>query len=216
MVNVYYANINSIEDHKIGFYRQLLPEAMRSGLLRYRLIDDQKARLLARLMLLHQLNCSGSGKSLDDWQVDKAHKPFIENWSNFNIAHAGEWVVFCCSDYQVGIDIEQVRPLEDLASLSTFFTAEEKQFVMDAAAPTAAFYEVWVKKEACLKALGVGLSVKLNSFSCLGEMVRFDEVPFFFTRLFIHQQYVCYVSCSIPDPIINLKQFHLNESALPL
>lgn len=211
MVEVFYSNINQLEDHKIDFYLQLLPAGMRKEILRNRLIESQKAKLLARLMLLQQLNFSKTGMSLEDWDLDRTNRPFIKNWNNFNISHSGEFVMLCHSNHQIGIDIERVQYLQDFLSLSEYFKLEEKKFVMDSLDPASAFYEIWVKKEACLKALGVGLSIKLNSFSCLGEMVSFNNFIFFFTQISIHPEYVCYLSCNSPDTMINLKQFNLNE-----
>jgi 4'-phosphopantetheinyl transferase len=211
MVEVIYSNINQLEDYKINLYLQFLPEAMRKEILRNKLIESQKAKLISRLMLIEQLNVSESGLSLEDWYLSNTNKPFIKSWNNFNISHSGDFVILCHSKFQVGIDIERVEYLNDLLSLTNFFSEDEKKFVLDSIEPNAAFYEIWVKKEAYLKAIGMGLSIKLDSFSCLGEMINFDNMLFFFKQIFIHPRYVCYLSSSLPNTSISLKQFHLKD-----
>jgi len=211
MVEIFYSSINSLKDHEIIHYLQVLPSEMRKEILRNKLIEARKAKLIGRLMLLHQLNCSKSGYSLEDWELDKAKKPFIKNWNNFNISHSGEFVVLCISTHMVGIDIEQIKDLEDFFTLSAFFTLDEKRFVANSSQPAYAFYEIWVKKEAYLKAVGIGLSIKLDSFSCLGQMISFNNLNFSFTQLFIHPGYICFLCCDIPVPMVTLKQFHIND-----
>lgn len=86
----------------------------------------------------------------------------------FNLTHSGGIAVYAFTrDCDVGIDVEQVRPMPDLEQLAKrFFSPAEYRELTDvpAAERTAAFFDCWVRKEAYVKAVGRGLSIPLDSF----------------------------------------------------
>lgn len=88
----------------------------------------------------------------------------------YNLSHSGEWTVAAISDNEVGVDIQQVKPV-DMRLAKRFFTEEEWLRIEGAGdGATELFYRFWTVKEAYLKALGTGLSRPLNSFT-----VRFTQ-----------------------------------------
>ncbi len=83
----------------------------------------------------------------------------------FNLSHSGEWTVLALSDSEVGVDIQQVKPV-DMRLAKRFFGEEEVKKLQDAGDNAERlFYRFWTVKEAYLKALGTGLNRPLNSFS---------------------------------------------------
>lgn len=85
---------------------------------------------------------------------------------HFNLSHsAGEAVLAVSAHADLGVDIEEIRPLqEDIAS--HFFSSTECAELAAFPEPErlAAFYRCWTRKEAFVKAHGAGLSVPLQSF----------------------------------------------------
>ncbi len=104
-------------------------------------------------------------------------KPFVDaNGSRlpeFNLSHAGRVIlVGLCDGRCVGIDVEEIRPIDDLLSIArSQYTPQEYAFIL--AQPSGrlerAFFRCWTRKEAYVKALGKGLSIQLNSFDTLAE-----------------------------------------------
>ena len=96
-------------------------------------------------------------------------KPFLSDGPSFNQSHSGERIMIAvANEGRLGIDIEKVRRVRLMASLA------EKKFARDEvallrAAPAgdqqAMFFRLWTHKEAFTKALGVGLTIPLSSFS---------------------------------------------------
>lgn len=83
----------------------------------------------------------------------------------FNLSHSGEWTVIAISDNEVGVDIQQVKPVT-LRLARRFFAEDERRQIEEAGdGATELFYRFWTVKEAYLKALGTGLNRPLNSFS---------------------------------------------------
>jgi len=71
----------------------------------------------------------------------------------------------------IGVDVEQVRPIEDAERIATaFFHPAEYEELMRTPEPVRLemFCALWTKKEAYVKALGTGLSLPLESFSVVG------------------------------------------------
>ena len=86
----------------------------------------------------------------------------------FNLAHSGKFAAYAfAAGCEIGVDIEEVRPLPDQQSIvRQFFSREECEewLRLDPAARDEAFFLCWTRKEAYIKAVGEGLSMPLDSF----------------------------------------------------
>ena len=85
----------------------------------------------------------------------------------FNLAHSDALAVCAVGEGcgEVGVDIERVRPIADAGSVSRAFLSPEELARLAAFPEPArlrAFYEAWTRKEALLKALGCGLTRRLE------------------------------------------------------
>lgn len=70
----------------------------------------------------------------------------------------------------VGVDAERLRPANHRVA-ERFFTPRETAFIraVEGAEGDRRFFQVWTRKEACIKMTGQGLSTPLSSFDCLAE-----------------------------------------------
>jgi 4'-phosphopantetheinyl transferase len=88
---------------------------------------------------------------------------------SFNMAHSGDLAVVAVSEARrVGIDLEQVRnEVQCLELAQNYFSPRERDQIacLPASDQTAAFFACWTRKEAFLKALGMGLSYPLSEFT---------------------------------------------------
>jgi len=84
-----------------------------------------------------------------------------------NLSHAGDWgLVVVTRRDPVGVDLEPIVPARVDASMirAVTSTAERAAFAsMPAHEQVIAFYRLWVRKEAVIKALGTGLSRALDT-----------------------------------------------------
>ncbi len=79
----------------------------------------------------------------------------------FNVSNSGDLAVFCLAEgCDIGIDVEQVRPIPDMDRIAArFFAPEEASELMglpEADRPRG-FFNCWTRKEAYIKAVGDGL-----------------------------------------------------------
>jgi 4'-phosphopantetheinyl transferase len=135
------------------------------------------AHAMLRTLLARYLRCAPGDVAL----VNGNHgKPASRNNAalTFNLTHGqGAILVAVAPGYDIGIDIEQVRPLSGLRCLARRYFAPKEIERLSSARKTEldrAFLEIWTRKEAYLKALGVGLSQALNSF----EVTSSSDTPF--------------------------------------
>ena len=87
---------------------------------------------------------------------------------HFNLSHSQSVALIgVCDHAELGVDVELLRPMPDAEALAeNYFSAAERQ-ALAALPPEArerAFLCCWTRKEACLKATGMGLSVDTRSF----------------------------------------------------
>ena len=86
----------------------------------------------------------------------------------FNLSHSGEIALLgvACRP-QIGVDVETIRPIDDLMSLARncFSTNEYEQLdALPDSQKLAVFFTIWTRKEAFIKAIGEGLSYPLDLF----------------------------------------------------
>lgn len=106
-------------------------------------------------------------------------KPFLTDGAadlRFNLSHVDDILVIAvAAGVEVGVDIEKIdanKPVHDMARLA-FSLREQKE--LSSTTPSQqikAFHRCWARKEACLKACGIGFSLPGSSFDvpvCLEE-----------------------------------------------
>jgi 4'-phosphopantetheinyl transferase len=87
---------------------------------------------------------------------------------SFSVAHSVGAALFAfVRGRRIGVDLELIRDSAPLDVARQFFAADElcALFSLPAAGRGAAFYRCWTRKEAYLKATGLGLSAPLGAFA---------------------------------------------------
>ena len=85
---------------------------------------------------------------------------------HFNLAHSGDLALLAVTRMgAVGVDVESIRPVKDADYLVERFFSERENLLFQKLAPEekpGAFFNLWTRKEALLKATGEGISGGLN------------------------------------------------------
>lgn len=85
---------------------------------------------------------------------------------HFNVSHSGDWVLLAIGQVPVGVDVEKVNP--DMALQEVLihsFSQKEQHYVVQSSDARLAFYHLWTRKEALVKATAKGI------------VDEFDQVP---------------------------------------
>jgi 4'-phosphopantetheinyl transferase len=94
---------------------------------------------------------------------DGESKPRVldaQGW-DFNISHAGEYVACAVARGQVGVDIEQIRPVREMESIVERYFHPDEAAEWRALPPglrEEAFFVLWSAREAAMKCVGLGLA----------------------------------------------------------
>jgi 4'-phosphopantetheinyl transferase len=109
--------------------------------------------------------------------------PEAESGLRFNLSHSQGLALVAVTRFrELGVDVEEVRPLVDAQPIAArCFSAEENRVFLGvpAADRLAVFFNCWTRKEAYLKALGDGLARPLDTFDVTlraGEPARLVRV----------------------------------------
>ena len=142
---------------------------------RFHFVNDRNRFVVARGLLreLLGLYLHQSPASLE-FSCGKHGKPFLSGWNAssglcFNLSHSAGLVVYAIAkERNLGIDVEHVRPEsadEDIAK--RFFSAREVSDLrtLPPEERVEGFFHCWTRKEAYLKATGLGLQIALDSFA---------------------------------------------------
>jgi 4'-phosphopantetheinyl transferase len=96
---------------------------------------------------------------------------------HFNLAHSGDLALLAVTRVgAIGVDVECIRPVKDVEDLVTrFFSPRENELFQKLATEEkpGAFFNLWTRKEALLKATGLGIAGGLNRV----EVSFLDEEP---------------------------------------
>ncbi|MDB5014988.1 MAG: 4-phosphopantetheinyl transferase, partial [Daejeonella sp.] len=144
-----------LDDHlNEDCYRYLLRkagEASRKKFLEYRNHDDAYrslfAEFLVRYVAIQRMEVSNDELNIRYSSYGKPYFAGIENF-HFNLSHSRDWVVCAISNCPVGIDIEQIAPL-DLRIMASYLSIKEQASLYRQKAETqpSYFYELWTLKE---------------------------------------------------------------------
>jgi len=129
-----------------------------------------ETRGMLRLLLGHYAGCAPADVRFETGPMGKLHLPPPFQRIRFNVSHSHEWALIALAlDRDVGVDVEHHRPLHhDLFAIATRFFAPAEVEALRALEPAQqqpAFYRIWSRKEAFIKATGQGVSAGLDTFS---------------------------------------------------
>ncbi len=166
----YQRDIATLGEAEYCRYRALMTEEKRQRVDRFRHIEDRKRSVLAEL-LARQAVARRCGRPEAElvFAADARGKPYVEGLDiEISLSHAGALAVCAVSDRPVGIDVEQLVPV-NLAAARHVFTPEEQAELLghppapgeltDTEDPVLLdrFYRLWTQAEAYGKWSGAGI-----------------------------------------------------------
>ncbi len=143
---------------------------------RFHFEDDRACYIVAhaslREILGRYLRCEPHDVK---FSTNEYGKPFLPDHNiEFNLSHSGAYALIAVTcARKVGIDVEFIREDIELANLASRYFSPRDLSEWMALPPeqrTLGFFQCWTRKEAYIKAQGLGLSLPLDSFDVsIGE-----------------------------------------------
>ncbi|MDR2649784.1 MAG: 4'-phosphopantetheinyl transferase superfamily protein [Clostridiales bacterium] len=170
-MEIYFTEISEDETAETTNLLKFVSEEKQNKLRQYRFPIDRKlslyAELLTRWQVMHILRLNNHEI---EFGINEYSKPFLQGHPlfHFNISHTRNAIAAAFSNDEVGVDIEKVKA-PDFQISKRFFTSSEHDYILSHKNPDRAFYEIWTKKEAYIKCIGMGLAKPLKSFDTLDD-----------------------------------------------
>ena len=172
----YKYDIRDLTDAEYNKWYSLMSTDKQQRVDRFRFVDDKK-RTVAGEMLARKAIAEWCGIAPESitFGIKEHGKPYVKDLAvEFNISHSGDMVVCAVDDKPIGIDIEQIRPI-DLSVAKRICTDEELLYLFGRR-PTeqdftytidtetlTRFFELWTAKEAYGKRMGIGVNQLANN-----------------------------------------------------
>jgi 4'-phosphopantetheinyl transferase len=127
-------------------------------------------RAILRILLAGYLEATPDALefSYNEFGKPRLAAPVREPAISFNLSHSGELLRIAIGlDRELGIDVERIDESAAIESVAQNFFSGAEVAALESLPPTrrrAAFFSCWTRKEAYIKARGMGLSIPLESF----------------------------------------------------
>lgn len=168
-MEIYFTEISENETVETTNLLKFASEEKQNKLRSYRSPINRKLSLYAELLVRHQaMHLLRLNNNEIEFGINRYGKPFLNGHSSFhfNISHTRNAIAVAFSNDEVGLDIERIKS-PDFQISKRFFTSSEHNYILSHKNPNRAFYEIWTKKEAYIKCIGMGLAQPLKSFAVL-------------------------------------------------
>jgi 4'-phosphopantetheinyl transferase len=171
---------------------------------KYRFEIDRKQCVIAHLLLKEGLRREYGITLPVALSYSAAGKPFLRDYPaiHFNLSHCRRAVACAIADRPVGIDVEELQPLEltpppGLVDVTPGVELEfkpgslvdvccspaEKSAILASPNPSATFTAIWTSKEAYLKAHGLPLPASPSALAAIppaAEITTFAPTPAYY------------------------------------
>lgn len=169
MIEIRYSDISNIQEKKFRESLKLVPVAMQRELLNYRVFSDRKLSLYGRLLVANFLKFSWG-----EWKVNAYGKPYLSSGIRFNISHSSNIVIAAFSKCELGIDIERKKDYH-VKDILRYLHPLERKYILKCNNKLDAFYYIWTRNEAYLKAIGHETLDNLKNVNCLPDLTENGE-----------------------------------------
>lgn len=169
MIHLYVVSVSEMQHDEAELVSYISPDEEARASRFINPVHGQQYRCirgLLRKLLSHYLNTI---PEQIQFSYAEHGKPMLINDPTlyFNLSHSRDMAAFAFSqDHEVGVDIEYMRKQKNLDGMIAHVGSTKEQVELKALNKTeayAAFYRLWTRKEAFIKACGRGLGMGLRS-----------------------------------------------------
>lgn len=129
------------------------------------------AHVALRALLAKRVGCAPADLRFG---AEDTGKPYLSQAGGargpaFNLSHAGDLALVAIGNQlPLGVDVELMKPVPEMAGIAdSHFAPEEREalFAEPESTRLETFYRIWTRKEAFVKATGIGVGPALQRFA---------------------------------------------------
>ncbi len=126
-------------------------------------LSQRKESLLGKLLLCRTLEKSGVKKFQVHYKAGEKPRLICDEALHFNISHSADFVMLAISNYEVGCDIQEIRPYNPKVAKRNY-CEKEIALIESNENKDDVFIRLWALKESILKFTGEGISGGLATY----------------------------------------------------
>lgn len=209
-LDIFYGETTIFESRVKEWYRYL-PEDERTRAKQFKYEIDYCNYVASHALLNNELS-NHSGIQKDQLRIERTGtgKPFLSDIDlSFSLSRNREKFAFAigAGKYYLGIDLESIRSNIDFVKIAyNYFSQNEIELLLSSGLLKTRirnFYELWTRREAILKAIGVGINTDLKKIKVLegGNIAEIEGSPIesdtFFVKTFLYNNAIISFASSI-------------------
>jgi len=153
-----FENIFEYTNERYFFHLEALPCWRREHALKSKLLEERKKSVLSYILLCKAAKESFGVSEIPEFSYNECGKPYIPDRSFFfSISHSKTSVAVAVSQNEIGLDIQNIVPLNERISEQTGFEIHTLQTENK----DEAFSRLWAEYEAVSKFEGTGIRLPL-------------------------------------------------------
>ena len=151
-------DIDGLGDDFISENIHRLPAFRQNKCNRYRQDADKKSCILSYLLLSEGLRERYGISEHVEFTCNERGKPYLKDYTHifFSISHCKSGVACAVADFEIGIDMQDMRPF-DIAVAKRVCSQKELRRLAADENPARGFCRMWTRKESYAKARGIGI-----------------------------------------------------------
>ena len=182
------------------------PSDLQTQIVKLNRTEDRNRKLLGRMLLIEAFKFLEIDCQLNEMLYSSRGRPYFNSSFDFNISHSGSVVVCAISKvHKVGIDVEEIKsvPLNDFKN---HFGKIDWESIINSPQPYKTFYDLWTKKEAFLKANGIGLAVELKTIDANWTFKNWENMEWRNSEIILDKNYSCHLCINHRSPEIIMRE----------
>lgn len=168
-IHFWFIKISHYTAEDVASLEHVLTDSEKAKAQRFRFEKDRKRYIITHSLLRQLLSKYLNIKPLDiEFGETGRHKPIVsfpETNLLFNISHSGDAIAIgvlnqeriTSKNIDFGVDIELFKSSRDHRVIAKYYFSDRERFHLDQNDTDDLFYVYWTRKEALLKASGIGL-----------------------------------------------------------
>ena len=206
-MTIYFTDISSISGDRFIELLATMPPAAQRKIEQYTVPRKRYQRTAGSILLAHVLQLHA--RTAVDIDYSPVGKPGIPGGPAFSLAYSGDIIICVCgSGAAIGIDIEELKDVEK-GMAEDYFTRNEQAIINASADMRSAFYTMWVRKEALLKAVGTGVVADLSAIDVAGDAIIYAGQVYYLRNIPLRDGYAACVASDKHITGMQLTQVYL-------
>ncbi len=189
----------------------LLPQPIRATIAAYTNPFEQVLQLSSKLLLRKLMEYFETTRlvGLEEITLSKTGQPHFNKALYFSNSRSGIIAASAASKVApVGIDVEKITDI-DLVNYQEYFTLTEWEYIAHSPNQTETFFTLWTRKEAVVKAAGVGLYANLASFDVLNNPCICNKTAYYLTNVPLMSGFVCHIATTLDSQKVEVAELTL-------